>query len=266
MQSAAVSPTIQAPSAWSSQGSLGLAPEERFLALVVFSQVSQIDAAKLTINLSYDELAQLRQEARDALEQARQAQQSSGFWGALGDFLGSDVGAIASAVAAMAAVVATGGAAAAVIGAVAAAASLAAQHAEELGIPPEIAMGIAIAAAAVSLCCGNAGALFKVKDAVKVAACQVQVAATVVGGVALGGSGGARIAAASYAQDAQSARADARFASGQQLLQDASIDDALELFARAMDDKTFALDQVSQGLRNQQNAESIVLLSLAGAA
>ena len=244
----------------------GLSPEARLLALVIHSQVSQMHSAETSINLSYEDLAKLRQEAIDAIHRAREAEADSGFWGALSDFFGGEVGAIAAAVAALAAVVATGGAAAAVLAAVAAAASIAAQHAEELGIPPEVAIGIAIVATAASLCCGNAGALFKVSDVVKAVACQVRVAATATGGVAAAASGGTGIAAASYARDAQDARADARWANGGEDLANADIDEAIRLFSRVMDQKLFATDQVTQMQQNEQKSRTAMMFNLAGAA
>src|SRR6478735_7654641 len=103
-----------------------LSPEEQLLALNIYSQVSQLDSAKTTVNINAEQLEKLREQVKHALDEAQKAHHESGFWSSLSKLFGSDLASIASAVAAVAAVVATGGAAAAVLGVIAAAASLAA--------------------------------------------------------------------------------------------------------------------------------------------
>ncbi len=242
----------------------GLSSEEQLLMLLVYSQVKQMNGAETSINLSYEQLEQLRQEAAEALRQAQEAQESSGFWGAISDFLGSDVAAIATAVAAAAAVVATGGAAAAVVAAVAVAISLAAQHAEELGIPPEVALVAAVVAAVASLCVGNAGSLFKVCDTVKTIAGQVNVIATATGGAATIGAGTTGAVKGHYDGAAQHCRADARSADGRAELTNADIQDAIQRIAEAMDQKLKAVDWTSTELARDNQTSSAVLLTVGG--
>jgi hypothetical protein len=244
----------------------GLRPEERLLALVIFSQLSQMDSAKVSVNLSFDELARLRQEVKEAVDKAKEAQHHSGFWGALSSVLGGDIGAIASAVAAVAAVVATGGAAAAVVAAVATAVSIAGQHAKELGIPPGVAMGIAIVAAGAALCCGNAGSLFHVSDAVRTIAMDVKVVAGIASGVGNAAAGGASMVKGSYEADAKNAQVDARAADGQQDLTNMDIDEAIRLFADVVDKQIATFDTFSQGSSMNQQASDSIINNLAGAA
>src|SRR5882672_9603897 len=137
------SSSVTDPSATSASCS-GLSPEERLLALVVYTQTTQLNGAKTEINLNAEQLEKLREQVKKALDDAREAKKDAGFWGGLAKIFGSDLATVAEAVAAVAAGVATGGAAAAILAVVAAAATMAADHAKELGIPPEVAMAIAV--------------------------------------------------------------------------------------------------------------------------
>src|SRR5262245_11387228 len=101
----------------------GLSAEEQLLALNIYTQVSQLDSAKTSVNLNAEQLERLREQVKHALDEAQKAHHKSGFWHSLSKLFGSDLASIATAVAAVAAVVATGGAAAAIIAVVAAAAS-----------------------------------------------------------------------------------------------------------------------------------------------
>jgi hypothetical protein len=261
----AVGASVSAP--WGAEISgAALRPEERLLALVVFSQLTQMDSAKVSVNMSFEELARLRQEVKEAVDKAKEAQHHSGFWGAISSVFGGDIGAIASAVAAVAAVVATGGAAAAVVAAVASAVSIAGQHAKELGIPPEVAMGIAIAAAGAALCCGNAGSLFHVSDTVRKVAMDAKIVAGIASGAANVAAGGASIVKGSYDADAKNAQADARAADGQQDLANMDIDDAIKLLSDVMDKQLVAFDTCNEGNSMNHRASDIILNNFAGAA
>ena len=253
-----------APACWNVENSGGLRPEE--LALVVFSQVKQMDSAKVSVNMSFEELARLRQEVKEAVDKAKEAQHHSGFWGAISSVFGGDIGAIASAVAAVAAVVVTGGAAAAVVAAVASAVSIAGQHAKELGIPPEVAMGIAIVAAGAALCCGNTGSLFRVSDAVRKVAMDVKIVASITSGAANAVAGGASIVKGSYDADAENAQADARAANGQQDLANLDIDDAIKLFSDLMDKQQDAFATIEEGNAVSHRASDMILSNFSGAA
>jgi hypothetical protein len=243
-----------------------LSSEEQLLALLVYSQLKQMDCAETSIAVSGEQLEQLKQEAAAALQRAQEAQEDSGFWGAIADFLGSDIGQVAAVVAAAAAVVATAGAGSAIVAAVAAAVSIAAQRAEELGIPPEVAMVIAIVAAVASLCVGNGAGLFDIGNAVKTTAANVHTAATVAQGAATVGAGGATVAKGKYDGDVQHARADARSANGRTELEKSQIDEATQRLAAALDQHLRVLEQGSQMIQHENNATTMVLCTMGGAA
>ena len=137
--------------------SCGASPEARMLALMVHNQLAQGESARTSIQLSEEQLQRLRETIREALAEAREAQDDSGFWGDVGDVLGGDIATLAQVVAVAAACVATGGAAAIALGAISIACTVAAKYADELGIPPKVAIGIAIAAAVTSLASGQFG-------------------------------------------------------------------------------------------------------------
>lgn len=251
--------------AQSSVGSAAMVtPEERLLALIVYRQLTQMDSAKETVDASFEQLSKLRQEVKEAMDKAKEAQHRSGFWGAISSILGGDIGAIASAVAAIAAVVATGGAAAAVLAVVASAASIAAQHAKELGIPPGVAMAIGIAAAAATLCTGNAQGLLQVSESVKKAATTVRLVAGVTAGVANVGGSGTSIASGVFAKEATDAQASARFGEGQQDLTNLDMDDAIKLLSAAVDHQQAVVGTFSEGTANHQASCDRVLDTWAG--
>jgi hypothetical protein len=243
----------------------GLSPEERLLALVVYTQASQMSEAKTSVNLNAEQLEKLREQVKKALDEAREAKKDSGFWGGLAKIFGSDLASVASAVAAVAAVVATGGAAAAILAVVAAAATLAADHAKELGIPTEVAMGIAIAAGVASLCCGDGKALFKVSDTVKEIAKDVRVVAQASSAAFEAEGAGCGMVAAKYERDAGYAQADARFAQGHEDLVSADIDEALERFSSALDRHNSAVE-LTGGVLQQSSAANYAILSNWGGA
>src|SRR6185295_15128442 len=180
----------------------GLSPEERLLALVVYTQTIQLDGAKTDINLNAEQLEKLREQVKKALDDAREAKKDSGFWGDLANLFGSDLVSVAEAVAAVALVVASGGAAAAILAVVAAAATLAADHAKELGIPTEIAVAIAVVATVAGLCCGDAKGLFDVSKSVVNTAKDVRLGANVAAGTFKAVGGGCSIVEGKYERDA----------------------------------------------------------------
>lgn len=242
-----------------------LSPEERLLALVVYSQASRMTEAKASVNLNAEQLEKLRAQVRQALAEAREAKQDSGFWGGLAKIFGSDLASVASAVAAVAAVVASGGAAAAILAVVAAAATLAADHAKELGIPTEVAMAIAIAASVASLCCGDGKALFKVGQSVKDVAKDVRVVGLAAAAAFQIEGAACDMVAATYDRDAGYLRADARSAEGRQELVSADIDEALERFAAAVEHQNSAVKATS-GVVQQSSATNYAILNNWGGA
>ena len=238
----------------------GVSPEERLLALVVYTQSSQLNAAQTSVKLNFDQLEKLREQVKKALDEAREAKKDAGFWGGLAKIFGGDVASIASAVAAAAAVIVTGGAAAAVLAAVAAAATIAADHAKELGIPAEVAMAIAVTACVAGLCCGDAKGLLRFSDAVTAAASKVRVCANVGAVAAKAAGGGLGIAEGKCEQDAGLQQADARWAEGRQDVVSADIDDALDRFAAAVDHQDSAI-KVTSDIQQQSAASDYAILN-----
>src|SRR6202012_5170852 len=79
------------------------------LALMLQSQSATQAGAKKNVQFNFEKMDELKKQLADAVQQAKNAADSSGFFGFLGSVFGSDVAEIAGAVAAVAAVVATGG-------------------------------------------------------------------------------------------------------------------------------------------------------------
>jgi phage shock protein PspC (stress-responsive transcriptional regulator) len=242
-----------------------VSPEERLLALVVYTQTSQLNGAKTDINLNAEQLEKLRDQVKKALDEAREAKKDSGFWGGLAKLFGSDLTTIAEAVAAVAAVVATGGAGAAILAVVAAAATMAADHAKELGIPPEVAMAIAVTASVAGLCCGDANGLFKVSAEVKDIAKDVELGAKVTGGVFKIEGAGFGTESKKLERDAAYFHADARSAQGQQDIASTDINDALDRLAAAVDHQNSAI-KLTSSIQQQGVATNYAILSNWGGA
>jgi len=244
--------------------STGLSPEERMLALIVYSQASQMAEAKTTINMNAEQLEKLREQVKEALDKAREAKHHSGFWGSLSKLFSGDIASIASAVAAVAAVIATGGAAAAVLAVVAVAASFAAEHAKELGIPPGVAMAIAIGASAAALCCGNAKGLLDLGKVVQDTAKTVKLVATVTQGTAMAAGGGCHMVEGKFERDAGYLEADARSAQGQQRIVSSDIDEALDWFSEAVDHQNKAT-RLTSDIQLQSSSSNDAILNNWGA-
>jgi hypothetical protein len=240
--------------------SSALSTEERLLAMIVYSQAARMSEARTSIELNADQLEKLREQVKEALDEAREAQKDSGFWGGLAKIFGSDLASIASAVAAIAAVIATGGTAAAILAVVATAASLAAEHAEELGIPMEVAMAIALAASVAAVCCGDGKALFKISDRVKDVAKVVQTYASAAAVTFKAEGFVCGSAAAAYEKLAKYEQANARMADGRQDLASADMDEAFARLSAAFDHQNSAVERAS-AIQQQSAASSFAVLS-----
>jgi hypothetical protein len=258
--------SVLTPQAWGVESTTMVTPEERLLALVVHTKLTQMESAKESVDASFEQLTKLREQVREAMDKAKEAQRHSGFFGAIAGVLNGDIGAIAGLLAATAAAILSGGTALAVLAVVASAVSLAAQHAEELGIPPEVAMGIGIIAAGAALCCGNTSGLLQVSESLKKAANTVKLVASVTAGAANMGGGVASVAKGAYERTAANAQADARWAGGQQDLTNLDIDDAIQLMSKALDQRQAAIDTISDGAANRSSSVDRVLTTFAGAA
>jgi hypothetical protein len=236
-----------------------LSPEERMLALVVYSQASQMNEARTSIDLNAEQLERLREQVRKALDEAREAKKDAGFWGGLAKIFGSDLASIASAVAALAAVVATGGTAAAILAVVAATASFAADHAKELGLPESVAMAIALAASAAALCCGDAKGLFKVSAQVAKTANDFKTCATAAAITFKAGGAACSAGEAVYERDAAYFQADAQQADGLQDLASADMDAAIDRLSTALERQNSAIEILSS-TQQQAMASSFAVL------
>jgi hypothetical protein len=260
-------------------------PEMRMLVLMVRNQLEQGEAAKTTVTLNGEQLKELREAVREALEAAREANEDSGFWGAIGDVLGGDVAALAEVVAVAAAAVATGGAAALVIGALTIACSLASKYADELGIPKNVAMGLAVVAALGMVASGNlaasssaaslgaaggsaaavGGQASQVGSLVNTAR-EVQFYASLAAPAARGLGAGANTVSGYYASEAIEHRASARAAQGQEQLASMDIDAAIDAFARTIDRQLAAFSEAASALEQNQQYSQLIAQSFQGMA
>lgn len=203
------------------------------LAVMIESQSTTQSGARQDIELNHDRMEALKKELADAIQAAKDAADSGGFFGFLGDVFGSDIAQIAGAVAAVAATIATGGAAAPLLAiAIAEALQVAAKVGPELGLPKEVCIGLAIASVAVGFCSGvgaanAAGEIADTARTVSSVAKIVQGGATVIGGVGEGVAG-------YYRGQQLGHQADAVGIKGQSEDADMEIDDAIALLSRAL--------------------------------
>jgi len=276
---------LNAPLALSSQGSCGASPEARLLALMVQNQLVQGESAKTSVDLSSEELKQLRETVRQALEAAREANEDSGFWGAIGDVLGGDIATLAEVVVVAAAAVATGGAAAVVLAAITIGCSLASKYADELGIPPKVAIGIGIAAAVTSVATGNLaagggvasltsasnGAAVVGSEAAQVSrltqiAQKVKFVASLIAPAAAGAGAGANLVSGYYQSEALDHDADAHAAQSREKLESMEIDAAINLLSKAIDRQLAAMGEMTQTLEANQQSKQLIVNGFQGAA
>jgi hypothetical protein len=227
------------------------------LALMVQSQTTTETGSKNDVELDFKKMEELKKQLADAIQQAKDAANDSGFFGFLGDIFGSDIAQIAGAVAAVAAVVATGGAAAAplLLMALSEGLQVAAKLGPELGIDPKICMALGLASVAVGMCSGDAQAFGAVADAargVKLGAQVVQGASTATGGVL-------HFVSSHYQAKSLGYQADA---TGYQAANDGAsldLDAALDMLQRAL--KTEQRETATVSAINQDNADTNVALS-----
>jgi hypothetical protein len=276
--SAAAPPEVMAQSC-------GASPEARMLALMVYAQVVQADSAQTSVKLNESQLKELRAAIKEAIEAAREANEDSGFWGDIGDALGGDIATLAQVVAVAAACVVSGGTAAVLLGAIAIACSVVSSHAEELGIPPQVALGIGIAGAVAGVASGNVGAAGGLAGAASTtstastactAATQtsqvVETAAKVghyaqlVGAAAQGSGAAANGVSGYYASEAVGYKADETKAKGGAKLEDLEIDEALDQFERAIDLQLAACQSTQDIAEAKQQSSQLILMSFSGAA
>jgi hypothetical protein len=158
------------------------------LALMVRAQLSSQTSSTTDVQLDFEHMQALKQQLADAIQKAKDAADSSGFFGFLSSVFGSDVAQIAGAVAAIAATIATGGAAGPLIlMALSVALEEAAKEGAKLGLDPKICMAIGLASAVLGMTSG-AGTT-QAASSLATAARGVELGANVAqgGGTAAGG-------------------------------------------------------------------------------
>lgn len=240
--------------------------EGRLLVMIIQNQLTQGESAKANINISDEQLKHLRELVSEALEAAREAQDDSGFWGEISSVLGSDLGTLCQVVAVAAASVCSFGTAAVALAAIVVACTLASKYADDLGIPPKVAIGLGIAAAVGSAACGNVGsASASVASAAAetgtTAARVIQIAghvrdvARVGAAVCTAGSAVATGVSGYYEGEALDDNADAQAARNRQTTVNMDLDQAIDLLGAAIDRELAAMGAFSQidDARNRTN-------------
>ncbi|HEY6078350.1 MAG TPA: hypothetical protein VIW29_06080 [Polyangiaceae bacterium] len=243
------------------------------LVLLVLNQLNQGDCERASVKLNDEQLKHLRELVREALEEAGGSQDDSGFWGDISDVLGGDFATLCQVVAIAAASVCTFGAAAVVLGAIAIACTVASKYAEELGIPPQVAVGLGIAAAVASVASGNVGGAAqgaavagstaaqtgsqavrvievaeKVRDLAKVGASAFSAAGAFAGGVS-----------GYYAGEAVDYQADAQDARNQRTLTSMEMDEAIERLGTAIERRLSLIVEASQMQDSSQRTNQLIL-------
>jgi hypothetical protein len=245
---------------------VALSPQEQLLVLIVFSEMSRSGAAETSIDVSSQRLQHLREEARKALEAAREAQQASGFWGSISSLLNGDIATIAQLVAVAAAAVASGGTATIVLAAIAVGATLGSKYADELGLPPSVAVGLGVAAGLASVASGNVAGGASSLTGLSAAANTTRIYAQGVS-VAASGTGALAGGASSYFDsEAMGYRADAQELENRQVLLSARIDDSMKLLERSLDRQLSALRSATHMIQNDHRSTQSILRDFSGAA
>lgn len=245
----------------------------RMLVLLVLNQLNQGDCERASVKLNDEQLKHLRELVRQALEEAGGSQEDSGFWGEISNALGGDFATLCQVVAIAAASVCSFGAAAVALGAIAVACTLASKYAEELGIPPKVAIGLGIAAAVASVASGNVGGAAQGSAAAGSAAAQAvtngartletaekvrdiaKVGASIfsAGGAVAGGISGY------YAGEAVDYQADAQDARNQLKLTAMEMDQAVQRLGIAIDRRLAIMVEASQMRDSSQRTNQLII-------
>ncbi len=252
------SPAVSPPTVGHTDLDLGaLSGACALMVLMAQSQSVAASGSKSDIQIDFKKMEELKKQLADAVQHAKDAANSSGFFGFLGDLFGGDIANIIGAVATLAAVVATGGAAAPLaVVLLAEGLQVAAKLGPELGLDPKICMALGIAAVAVGFASGAgagqaAGALAEAARAVELGAHVAQTAATAAGG-------GLHFVSARYHADALGFRAEA---TGYQAVNEATgldLDDALSMLQRALRTQQRETQTVSGILQNDSDTNAFL--------
>lgn len=225
------------------------------LAVLVQTQTTSQSGSKTDVEVGSQQLEQIKKELADAVRQAKEAAEDSGFFGFLGDIFGGDIAKIAGLIAAAAATIATAGAGAPILlVALSAALELGAKVGAELGLDPKICTVLSLAGAVVGMASGVgvAGAsntLVRVASKVEVGAHLVEGSATMAGGVLHGVSG-------HYQAEELHHRADATGIHARDVATQMDIDRALALLEKALRTQQSETNTVSQIARDEADSNS----------
>ncbi len=228
------SPAVSPPVVTNSEPDMAaLSSACALLVLMAQTQSATASGSKTDVEIDFKKMEELKKQLADAIQQAKDAANSSGFFGFLGNIFGGDIATIIGAVATIAAVVATGGAAAPLaVVLLAEGLQAAAKLGPELGLDPKICMALGIAAAAVGFASGAGagqavGDLAAVSRGVELGAHVAQTAATVTGGAL-------HFVSARYHANELGFQADATGYRAANDATDLDLDDALSLLQRAL--------------------------------
>ncbi|MEO8902571.1 MAG: hypothetical protein ABI488_11285 [Polyangiaceae bacterium] len=262
MLSATISPPAASPwqstSSTSDSSQTNLSAACMLLALMVQSQTTAQCGSKTDVELDFKKMEELKKQLADAIQQAKDASEHSGFLGLLGDIFGSDIAEIAGAVAAVAAVVATGGAAGPIVLlALAEGLQAAAKFGPELGIDPKICMALGLASAAIGLCTGTGEA--QAVDALAKGARDVELVANVANGTATATGGVLHLAYSHYQAKMLDYQADATGYRSANDVTSLDLDAALDLLQRAL--KTEQRETATVSAIFQNDADTNVALT-----
>jgi len=234
-------------------------PAIALLALQTASNQARTADAREGVEEQTRLIEELREQMKSAMKRAEEAQESSGFWGDLGNVLGGDVASICGVIATAAAIVASGGAAAPmVLALVTAGMSVTADVGGRLGLDPKICMGLAGAGALVGVLGGN----FRSATGFWSTLARVGNASQ---GVAAAGGSGATLVAGQYQGDALDARADAKHAEGQEADAWMRMQLALDILQDAARDLDRAERTVSNIESDKSAGHSAIIAHMGGA-
>ena len=235
----AVSNSLNASGAWpaespaSDRSTSQLSGACALLAVLVQAQSTTQSSARSDVEHGFERLDELKKQLADSVQQAKEAADSSGFFGFLGDIFGSDIAQIAGAVAAIAATIATGGSAAPLLLiAISEALQVAATVGAKLGLDPKICMALALVSVAIGFCSGGGAtqAAGKVADFAR----GVSLGAKVTQGAATAAGGALHFVSGNYHANQLDYQAEAAGYRGKDTVASLLLDDAFSRLQRAL--------------------------------
>lgn len=215
--------------------SVDIPPELALLLMMAKNKETQSGLAKQNVDQAFERLSELRDQIQEAIERAREAEESSGFWNDIAGAFGGDIATVAGIVAAVALTLSTAGVGAVALAGIAAACLATAKVGQELGWDPKVVAAIQILGSVASIAAGNPESVNNVLGTVHSIAKFTQAGATTVGG-------GATVVAGQYEAKAIEARADAEYHNGERDLAYDDIDDLITVLERLSKGQRFATE------------------------